>query len=151
MDYVGKGMESEWKSVSSQAQPVYSNVPYLVKTPQRHCFQTVFVPPQMSQTFEYEVSASAERDAQALMMMAQEPPDSPRYKQIPPRYHSMKFLREACVRSRVLDGQGTELVTGSLGYLSSVYKVVDSADGYCYALRRVERVRTNNEIVVVGA
>lgn len=104
----------------------------------------------MSQTFEYEVGVSVERDAQALMMMAQEPPDSPRYKQIPPRYHSMKFPWEACVRCRVLDGQGTELVTGSLGYLSSVYKVVDSADGYCYALRRVERVRTNNEIVVVG-
>lgn len=49
---------------------------------------------------------------------------------------------------RVLDSRGMESVTGSFGYLSSVYKVVDSTDGYCYALRRVERVRTNNEIVV---
>ena len=48
----------------------------------------------------------------------------------------------------MLDSRGTESVTGSFGYLSSVYKVVDSTDGYCYALRRVERVRTNNEIVV---
>ena len=119
-----------------------------MKTPQRHCFQTVFVPPQMSQTFEYEVGVVAGRDEQALMMMAQEPPDSPRYKQIPQWYHSMKCVIVTTMRSRVLDGQGTELVTGSLGYLSSVYKVVDSADGYCYALRRVERVRTNNEIVV---
>ena len=47
----------------------------------------------------------------------------------------------------MLDSRGTESVTGSFGYQSSEYKVVDSTDGYCYALRRVERVRTNNEIV----
>lgn len=39
-------------------------------------------------------------------------------------------------------------MTGSFGYLSSLYKVIDSTDGMCYALRRVERVRTNNEMVV---
>lgn len=50
--------------------------------------------------------------------------------------------------SRVLDSAGRELVTGSFGYLSSLYKVIDSTDGVCYALRRVERVRTNNEMVV---
>ena len=49
---------------------------------------------------------------------------------------------------RVLDASGSELVTGSFGYLSSLYKVVDSTDGVSYALRRVERVRTNNEVVV---
>ena len=41
-----------------------------------------------------------------------------------------------------------EMVTGSFGYLTSLYKVVDSKDGNCYALRRVERVRTNNDMVV---
>ena len=49
---------------------------------------------------------------------------------------------------RVLDASGSELVTGSFGYLSSLYKVVDATDGVSYALRRVERVRTNNEVVV---
>ena len=48
----------------------------------------------------------------------------------------------------MLDASGGELVTGSFGYLSSLYKVVDSTDGVSYALRRVERVRTNNEVVV---
>ena len=47
-----------------------------------------------------------------------------------------------------MDASGGELVTGSFGYLSSLYKVVDSTDGVSYALRRVERVRTNNEVVV---
>lgn len=41
-----------------------------------------------------------------------------------------------------------DIVTGSFGYLTSLYKVIDSKDGNCYALRRVERVRTNNEMVV---
>lgn len=49
---------------------------------------------------------------------------------------------------RVLDKPGMEVVTGSFGYLTSLYKVVDSKDGICYALRRVERVRTNHEMVV---
>ena len=40
------------------------------------------------------------------------------------------------------------MVTGSFGYLTSLYKVVDSKSGNCYALRRVERVRTNHEMVV---
>ena len=40
------------------------------------------------------------------------------------------------------------MATGSFGYLTSLYKVVDSKDGFCYALRRVERVRTNNEMVM---
>ena len=48
----------------------------------------------------------------------------------------------------MLDTAGRELVSGSFGYLSSLYKVIDSTDGVCYALRRVERVRTNNEMVV---
>lgn len=48
----------------------------------------------------------------------------------------------------MLDASGGELVTGSFGYLSSLYKVVDSTDGVSYVLRRVERVRTNNEVVV---
>ena len=56
----------------------------------------------------------------------------------------------AAIHPRVLDASGGELVTGSFGYLSSLYKVVDSTDGVSYALRRVERVRTNNEVVVVS-
>ena len=52
------------------------------------------------------------------------------------------------IDGRVLDASSDELVTGSFGYLSSLYKVVDSTDGVSYALRRVERVRTNNDMVV---
>ena len=72
--------------------------------------------------------------------MAQEAPDDPRYKQIPPCYCSM----------RVFDDAEKEMVTGSFGFLTSLYKVVDVTDGMSYALRRVERVRTNNEMVVSG-
>ena len=43
---------------------------------------------------------------------------------------------------------GKESITGSFGYITSLFKVVDSKDGCCYTLRRVERVRTNNEMVV---
>lgn len=75
---------------------------------------------------------------QAYECMFQEVPSDPRYKQIPPRYHSM----------HVLDDSSQEVVTGSFGFLTSLYKVVDSVDGRTYALRRVERVRTNNEVVV---
>ena len=78
--------------MSGQSEPVYSSVPYLVKTPQRHCLLTIFVPPQMSQTFEYEVCVMGVREEQALMVMSQEAPDNPRYKQIPQRYHSMKCV-----------------------------------------------------------
>ena len=78
--------------MSGQSEPVYSSVPYLVKTPQRHCLQTIFVPPQMSQTLEYEVSVVRMREEQALMVMSQEAPDSPRYKQMPQWYHSMKCM-----------------------------------------------------------
>lgn len=46
----------------------------------------------MSQTFEYEVGVMGMREEQALMVMSQEAPDNPRYKQIPQRYHSMKWL-----------------------------------------------------------
>lgn len=70
--------------------------------------------------------------------MAQEAPDDPRYKQIPPCYRAM----------RVFDNAEQEMVTGSFGFLTSLYKVVDVNDGISYALRRVERVRTNNEMVV---
>ena len=72
--------------------------------------------------------------------MAQEAPNDPRYKQIPPCYCSM----------RVFDDAEKEMVTGSFGFLTSLYKVVDVTDGMSYALRRVERVRTNNEMVVSG-
>ena len=75
---------------------------------------------------------------QAREIMAQEAPDDPRYKQIPPCYCSM----------RVFDDAEKEMVTGSFGFLTSLYKVVDVTDGMSYALRRVERVRTNNEMVV---
>ena len=70
--------------------------------------------------------------------MDQEAPDDPRYKQIPPCYRAM----------RVFDNAEQEMVTGSFGFLTSLYKVVDVNDGISYALRRVERVRTNNEMVV---
>ena len=57
--------------------------------------------------------------------MFQEVPSDPRYKQIPPRYHSM----------HVLDDSSQEVVTGSFGFLTSLYKVVDSVDDRTYALR----------------
>ena len=49
---------------------------------------------------------------------------------------------------RVLDTNNADSTTGSFGYITSLYKVVDSKDGICYTLRRVERVRTNNDMIV---
>ena len=52
------------------------------------------------------------------------------------------------ITSRVLDTNSADSTTGSFGYITSLYKVVDSKDGICYTLRRVERARTNNDMIV---
>ena len=50
--------------------------------------------------------------------------------------------------NRKLDETLSDNTTGSFGYISSTYKVIDKNDGLPYLLRRFERVRTTNEQIV---
>jgi PAB-dependent poly(A)-specific ribonuclease subunit 3 len=46
-----------------------------------------------------------------------------------------------------LEDEAKRGTAGSLGYPSVVYKVVGKDDGQAYALRRVDNIRTTNQIV----
>ena len=71
-------------------------------------------------------------DIESLREMS---PTDERYKEIPSRYISAFYLDEI------------SSARGSYGYSSSLYKVVDRNDGISYALKRLDQVRTNAQII----
>lgn len=69
-------------------------------------------------------------------------PDDPRYKEIPPKYHSA-----FCLDDPELDSATTSArQSGSFGYPSVLYKVVSQEDGFPYALRRFDNVKCSHKI-----
>ncbi|KAK8803653.1 hypothetical protein WA158_001347 [Blastocystis sp. Blastoise] len=103
------------------------NIPFTFPPPSKKTVRSCFIPSSIQKYYEMETAA----------IINQEPPSDPRYKQIPPRYNSLKELSSA----------ESDNITGSFGYLSSSYKVIDSQDGNPYMIRRFERVRTSGELV----
>eukprot|EP01038_Epipyxis_sp_PR26KG_P004334 gene4334-6135_t len=96
--------------------------------PPKRCLQTIGLPEPIRQHFQtLDIEASK-----------QMPADDERYKEFPTRYHSAYPLDSV---------GGTSGGTGSFGYLSSVFKVIDRADSQIYALRRLDNVRTTPAIV----
>ena len=78
---------------------------------------------------------------QCALQMASLPPGHPRLLEIPAEFTSVLPLdRQASDESAVT-------VTGSFGYVTSVYKVVSVEDGMVYALRRVENVRATPAVL----
>ena len=71
------------------------------------------------------------------LLLAQADSADPRYKEIPPQYTSLVPL-DASAKPR-----GT---TGSLGYVTTVYKVIGVDDGIAYALRRADNVRSSSHV-----
>ena len=103
-----------------------------VPTPRKRSLQMVGVPEPLREHFS----------GLDLLSSRQLSPDDERYKEIPPRYHSA-FPLDDNSRHR---GAG-----GSFGYPSSVYKVVDKADGQLYTLRRFDNVRSITSSVLSSA
>ena len=74
---------------------------------------------------------------QSRALLASVEHSDPRYKELPPQYTSMKPLDNAAK---------TRGATGSLGYVTTVYKVVNSKDGLPYCVRRADYVRSSNQV-----
>jgi len=106
----------------------WTNNSIAVPTPPKRCLQTIGIPENISNHFR-------NLDLETLKQMQ---PDDERYKEIPPRYHSVFYLDES------ITARGTG---GSFGYPSALYKVIDSTDSNAYALRRVDNVRTSPQII----
>ena len=66
-------------------------------------------------------------------MLEQLDPSDPRLKEVPRKFHSILPLDDPNVP------RGT---AGSCGYPTTMYKVVNNKDGFTYALRRVDNVRS---------
>ena len=65
-------------------------------------------------------------------------PDDERYNEIPPEYCAAFPLDSAIHATQI---------TGSFGYPSSLYKVVDRRSGLPYALRRVDGARVSHKVI----
>lgn len=79
-------------------------------------------------------------DRQNEWLMQQLDPSDERYKEIPMGFHCMYPLDPPVAKNSHRDA------AGSWGYPTHMYKVTSQTDGRTYALRRVENVRTNDEI-----
>jgi hypothetical protein len=77
--------------------------------------------------------------ARAMLYREEVPANDPRYKEIPKQYHSMKPLDNISAARNS---------TGSLGYVTNIYKVISASDGLPYALRRVDGSRVRNDVAM---
>ena len=75
-------------------------------------------------------------------------PDDPRYKEIPPEYHSAYCLDD--VDDINISTPTSSKPSGSFGYPSVLYKVVSQEDGYTYALRRFDNVKCSHKIAAAA-
>ena len=65
-------------------------------------------------------------------------PNDERYNEIPPEYGAALPLDVA-----------SRGITGSFGYPSAIYKVIDRRSGLAYALRRVDGTRSSPKVLIL--
>ena len=104
-----------------------SMMPTTVPAPTKRTLQTIGIPEPIRKHFQ-------NLDFETLQQIA---PDDDRYKEIPPRYHSIFALDT---------NEAARSTGGSFGYPSALYKVTDRMDSQVYALRRFDNVKTTQSI-----
>lgn len=97
--------------------------PVVLPAPLRNTWKSRFLPDRLYQYYQH----------QSAWLLAQIPPEDPRYKAIPPQF----------TRVFPLDVSEFTGTTGRFGYVTSVFKVTSTVDGMTYALRRVDNVRAS--------
>ena len=121
--------DADWFLAENGSSPMALN-PRSVPAPNRFTLGSLLSHEKIRQAF----------DAQNEWLLRQLDPSDERYKEIPAGFHCMYPLDPPVAKNSHRDA------AGSWGYPTHTYKVTSHADGRTYALRRIENVRTTNEI-----
>jgi PAB-dependent poly(A)-specific ribonuclease subunit 3 len=123
----GDGDVDPTAAVVSSEEMLALNPEVIPGGPRRRTFRSMFMPDSL---YEHYLS-------QSRMLLAKVEPADPRYKELPPTYTCMLPLdNEAKTRG----------ATGTLGYVTALYKVIDRNDGLAYCVRRVDYVRAHHQV-----
>ena len=104
----------------------------------RRTFRSRFLPEHVYESYQRQ---------QALCLQSL-PPAHMRYRDLPIEFIDAFPLDKAMQEEdlRGLDAQA-HLTTGTFGYVSTIFKCISTQDGMCYALRRVDGVRSQASIM----